>query len=116
MAFHYRTICCSRACATIYFARVEEARGQKVKNVKAVEQAQEEINTSINNEESSTLDWQTETKSNSKSKPKGKYKKKQLENESESSEQIEKERGYTRLIQSVFSLYTQFFLRFCIST
>lgn len=28
MAFHYRTICCSRACAQIYLARVLEARGK----------------------------------------------------------------------------------------
>lgn len=28
MAFHYRTICCSRECAKIYLARVLEARGQ----------------------------------------------------------------------------------------
>lgn len=26
MAFHYRTICCSRACAQIYLERVLEAR------------------------------------------------------------------------------------------
>lgn len=26
MAFHYRTICCSRACAQVYLARVLEAR------------------------------------------------------------------------------------------
>ena len=28
MAFHYRTICCSRECAKIYLARVLEASGQ----------------------------------------------------------------------------------------
>lgn len=28
MAFHYRTICCSRECAKVYLARVLEARGQ----------------------------------------------------------------------------------------
>ena len=26
MAFHYRTICCSRACAQIYLERVQKAR------------------------------------------------------------------------------------------
>lgn len=28
IAFHYRTICCSRECAKIYLTRVLEARGQ----------------------------------------------------------------------------------------
>lgn len=29
MAFHYRTICCSRGCAQVYLTRVLEARGSK---------------------------------------------------------------------------------------
>ena len=88
MAFHYRTICCSRACALVYFARVEEARGNKVENSQALEQAQSEIDSKSNDDIDSDLNQQMTEK------PKRKYsKKKQLENESESSEQIEKSEG-----------------------
>lgn len=32
MAFHYRTICCSRECAKVYLTKVLEARGQLKKS------------------------------------------------------------------------------------
>lgn len=73
MAFHYRTICCSKECAKVYLSNVLKARG-KTEDIPKVEpdivhESQEEL--SVN-------------------KPKYKYTRKtKKENESESSEQIE---------------------------
>lgn len=87
MAFHYRTICCSRECAVVYFARVQEARGKKVENTQTVEQSQAEIEARSNDVNSDLNQQMTE-------KPKRRYvKKKQVIEDSEDSEQIENSEG-----------------------
>lgn len=82
MAFHYRTICCSRKCAEVYLSRVLEAR-QKTTKVK-------ESETII--QESTTVkdDAQTiEQNQIVEEKPKRRYtKKKQAESECENIGQI----------------------------
>ena len=87
MAFHYRTICCSRKCAEVYLSRVLEARQKTTK-----------VNESDSfSQESATLrdDAQTiEQNQIVEEKPKRKYtRKKQVLSDSEDSEQIEKSEG-----------------------
>ena len=82
MAFHYRTICCSRKCAEVYLARVLEAR-QKVNEIKESEAISQE-SVVINDDAQSFEQNQIVDE-----KPKRKYtKKKQIESESENVEQI----------------------------
>lgn len=93
MAFHYRTICCSRKCAEIYLARVLEARAKQKEAVSDV----------VNNEDvnqakivSETVETKDTSLTATDEKPKRKYtKKKQVESESEVVEQIEKSMGTT---------------------
>lgn len=82
MAFHYRTICCSRKCAEVYLSRVLEARKKTTK-----------VNESDSvSQESATLkdDAQAiEQNQIVEEKPKRRYtKKKQTESESENVGQI----------------------------
>ena len=92
-AFHYRTICCSRACAYIYVARVMEARGEKIENPLAIRQEQSEID-SRSNENNQETDNDVNTIQDSTEKPKRKYtRKKPVERESEIVEQIDKNEG-----------------------
>lgn len=51
MAFHYRTICCSRDCAKIYLARVLEARGQLKDSAPITEENSEPEKLKISSEE-----------------------------------------------------------------
>lgn len=87
MAFHYRTICCSRKCAEVYLARVLEAR-QKTSKVNESDSV---------SQESATLkdDAQTiEQNQIVEEKPKRRYtKKKQIESESENVGQIDMSEG-----------------------
>lgn len=87
MAFHYRTICCSRKCAEVYLSRVLEAR-QKTTKVNESDSV---------SQESATLkdDAQTiEQNQIVEEKPKRRYtKKKQTESESENVGQIGMSRG-----------------------
>ena len=95
MAFHYRTICCSRACALIYMARVMEARGEKINNSLCVQQAQSEIDSRLNeNKNNHQTDGDVSIVRNTIEKPKRKYtKKKQTESESENIGQIDMSEG-----------------------
>ena len=86
MAFHYRTICCSRACARIYLDRVFEARNKsQAKESEVVMQSSEDP----------IFDTQEfEHNENVEEKPKRKYtRKKQTESESENIEQIDASGG-----------------------
>lgn len=87
MAFHYRTICCSRECAMEYFKRVMEAREKPVTTEAANDSTSEKENeVSVN-----TIDITTEevlqAETSVTEKPKRKYTRKKVE--SENSEQIE---------------------------
>lgn len=87
MAFHYRTICCSRKCAEVYLSRVLEAR-QKPDKIKESEGIGHELVTVKDDtqsfEQNQTVD----------DKPKRKYaRKKEALSDSEDSEQIEKSEG-----------------------
>ena len=82
MVFHYRTICCSRACAQVYLARVLEARqkANEIKESEAISQESVVINDDAQSFEQNQI---------VEEKPKRKYtKKKQIESESENVEQI----------------------------
>ena len=82
MAFHYRTICCSRKCAEVYLARVLEAR-QKVNEIKESDTVSQESATVNDDAQSFEQNQIVEEK------PKRKYtKKKQIESESENVGQI----------------------------
>lgn len=84
MAFHYRTICCSRKCAEVYLSRVLEARKQN--HTKESDSINDE---SVNTDVESKVSEQDQIVED---KPKRKYiKKKQVE--SENSEQIEESVG-----------------------
>ena len=79
MAFHYRTICCSRDCAQKYLAKVLEARN---KDKEVAQSIVEDVN------DASKASQQVVEK------PRRKYVKKRQEvNESERVEQIEKSEG-----------------------
>lgn len=87
MAFHYRTICCSRKCAEVYLARVLEAR-QKVNEIKESEPISQE-SVVINDDTQSFVQTQVVEE-----KPKRRYiKKKQIESESENVGQIDMSEG-----------------------
>ena len=87
MAFHYRTICCSRKCAEVYLARVLEAR-QKVNEIKESEPISQE-SVVINDDTQSFEQTQVVEE-----KPKRRYiKKKQIESESENVGQIDMSEG-----------------------
>ena len=82
MAFHYRTICCSRKCAEVYLSRVLEAR-QKTTKVKESE--------TISQEPTAVKDAAQAIEQNQivEGKPKRRYtRKKQTESESENIGQI----------------------------
>ena len=82
MAFHYRTICCSRKCAEVYLARVLEARqnANEIKESEAISQESVVINDDAQSFEQNQI---------VEEKPKRKYtKKKQIESESENVGQI----------------------------
>lgn len=82
MAFHYRTICCSRKCAEVYLARVLEAR-QKVNEIKESEAISQE--SVVINDDAQSFEQNQIVEE----KPKRKYtKKKQIESESENVGQI----------------------------
>ena len=87
MAFHYRTICCSRKCAEVYLARVLEAR-QKTDKIKEPE----DINQKPMTDKADTQSFeQTQVV---EEKPKRRYtKKKQTESESENVGQIDMSEG-----------------------
>ena len=87
MAFHYRTICCSRECAQVYLSRVLEAR-QKAKMIEISDENiasdTPEITKSSHVDHESSIDFVTVVEE----KPKRKYtKKKPIE--SENGEQID---------------------------
>lgn len=89
MAFHYRTICCSRKCAEIYLARVLEARSKQKETV-SDNVKNEDTNQEKN--ESENIEVKDTSITDIEDKPKRKYtKKKQVE--SENSEQIEESVG-----------------------
>lgn len=52
MAFHYRTICCSRECAKIYLTRVLEARGQLKDSTPVPQENSDSQKSEVSNEES----------------------------------------------------------------
>ena len=60
MAFHYRTICCSRECAKIYLARVLEARGQLKDSIPVAQENSEpeklEVSITESNQDESTVE------------------------------------------------------------
>lgn len=95
MAFHYRTICCSRSCAQVYLERVLEARGK----LKSNDEITEADNTSIVSnvvalEESPTTVADDNTPEAVQEKPKRKYVRKKAaeaeeKNDNEESEQID---------------------------
>lgn len=60
MAFHYRTICCSRECAKIYLARVLEARGQLQNSISVVQDNTEQETPESPNEETEQVKHTTE--------------------------------------------------------
>lgn len=60
MAFHYRTICCSRECAKIYLARVLEARGQLQNSITVVQDNTEQETPESPNEETEQVKHTTE--------------------------------------------------------
>ena len=87
MAFHYRTICCSRKCAQVYLSRVLDAR-QKLS-----ENKESEI---VNLESQNVVDESQYVNQNQivEEKPKRRYtRKKQTESESENIEQIDTSEG-----------------------
>ena len=87
MAFHYRTICCSRKCAEVYLSRVLEAR-QKANKVKESETIGQE---SVTVKDDSQI---IEKNQIVEEKPKRRYtKKKQTESESENVGQIDMSEG-----------------------
>lgn len=87
MAFHYRTICCSRKCAEVYLARVLEAR-QKVNEIKESEPISQE--SVVINDDAQSFEQNQIVEE----KPKRKYtKKKQIESEREKVEQIDMSEG-----------------------
>lgn len=87
MAFHYRTICCSRKCAEVYLARVLEAR-QKTDKIKEPEDINQEPMTDKADTQSFEQTQVVEEK------PKRRYtKKKQIESESENVGQIDMSEG-----------------------
>lgn len=89
MAFHYRTICCSRECAQIYLARVLEARQKSAKTNSTIK---EDINVVI--EQTSTVQENPVESEVLDEKSKRKYtKKKPIESESENIEQIDESVG-----------------------
>lgn len=51
MAFHYRTICCSRECAKIYLARVLEARGRLKDSTPITQENSEPEKSEVSSEE-----------------------------------------------------------------
>lgn len=90
MAFHYRTICCSRKCAEVYLMRVLEAREQtdsvKMEYTNTDSSMKESINAETNtskpdDDSKNSTEMKTE-------KAKRKYTKKKIV-ESENKEQIE---------------------------
>lgn len=89
MAFHYRTICCSRKCAQVYLERVLEARNTSIisttSNMSQEIEPTEEVKVIDNTEQEN--DGQT-----NEEKPKRKYTKKKKV-EVEDSEQIEESVG-----------------------
>lgn len=87
MAFHYRTICCSRKCAEVYLSRVLEAR-QKTTKVKESDTVSQESATVKDDAQSFEQNQIVEEK------PKRRYtRKKQTESESENIEQIDTSEG-----------------------
>lgn len=87
MAFHYRTICCSRKCAEVYLARVLKARqkANEIKESEAISQESVVINDDAQSFEQNQI---------VEEKPKRKYtKKKQIESEREKVEQIDMSEG-----------------------
>ena len=87
MAFHYRTICCSRKCAEVYLARVLEAR-QKANEIKESDTVSQESATVKDDAQSFEQNQIVEEK------PKRRYtKKKQIESESENVVQIDMSEG-----------------------
>ena len=60
MAFHYRTICCSRECAKIYLARVLEARGQLQNSITVVQDNTEQETLESPNAETEQVKHTTE--------------------------------------------------------
>ena len=87
MAFHYRTICCSRKCAEVYLSRVLEVR-QKANEIKESEAISQESVVLNNGTQSFEQNQIVEEK------PKRRYtKKKQIESESENVGQIDMSEG-----------------------
>lgn len=86
MAFHYRTICCSRKCAEVYLSRVLEARSKQKETVSDVVNDEDANHTKIVSE---TIEVKDTSMTAIDEKPKRKYtKKKQIESESENVGQI----------------------------
>ena len=82
MAFHYRTICCSRKCAEVYLSRVLEAR-QKTTKVNESDSVSQESATLKDDAQAIEQNQIVE------GKPKRRYtRKKQTESESENIGQI----------------------------
>ena len=89
MAFHYRTICCSRACAQVYFARVLEARkSDESKISNNVSNLVQEIDPLRKSEVVDEIKQEITADPISEEKPKRKYTRKKKV-EVEDSEQIE---------------------------
>lgn len=72
MAFHYRTICCSRACAQIYLARVLEAR-EKVKEESTEASQVDVVNKDENVTDKTVLLVENNNTDMEQEKPKRKY-------------------------------------------
>lgn len=105
MAFHYRTICCSRSCAEVYLKRVLEARekAKADKNPKAFQKENEVANTkstakslddiTVDELDNSLTNQSVSSIEEPQEKPKRKYVRKRAaeaeEKNSEESEQID---------------------------
>ena len=92
MAFHYRTICCSRECAQVYLARVLEARkSEKSKISDNVFNLVQEIEPLRKSEVVDEIKQEITAGPISEEKPKRKYTRKK--SKVEDSEQIDKSVG-----------------------
>ena len=102
MAFHYRTICCSRSCAEVYLKRVLEAREKSKadKNSKAFQKENEVANTkstakslddiTVDELDNGLTDQSDSAVEEPQEKPKRKYvRKKAVEAEEKNSEESE---------------------------
>lgn len=72
MAFHYRTICCSRACAQIYLARVLEAR-EKLKEAPTEAPQVDVVNTDKQTIDNTVVLTENDNTDMEQEKPKRKY-------------------------------------------